>query len=171
MLVAFVLFAIAVRLAMLAVSLRNEARLKRRGAVEIGARNSAVLAAAHVAFYAAAVAEGFTLRDQRLDTAALAGMALYLFGMAMLLVVVRSLGRLWTVKLLLSPDHVLVTGPLFRRLRHPNYYLNILPELVGFALALNAYGTLLLGLPLYLVPLVVRIRLEERAMRARFPAY
>lgn len=171
MLVAFVLFAVTFRLAMLAVSIRNEARLKQAGAIEIGRHNSTVLAAAHVAYYAAAIAEGFALRDQKIDAAALAGLVLYLFGMVMLLVVVRSLGRLWTVKLLLAADHELVATPLFGWVRHPNYYLSILPELAGFALAVGAHGTLLLGLPLYLIPLIVRIRQEEGAMRARFPRY
>ena len=41
----------------------------------------------------------------------------------MLVVVIRSLGRFWTVKLLLASDHVLVTNPLFRWVRHPNYFL------------------------------------------------
>lgn len=171
MLVGFVLSAVAFRLAMLLVSLRNERRLKAHGAVEIGATNSAVLALAHVAFYLAAAAEGFALRDWSLDAVSLAGLALYLFGMTVLLLVVGSLGRLWTVKLLIAADHQLVENRLFRWVRHPNYYLNILPELIGFALVLHAWGTLLVGLPLYLVPLIVRIRQEEQAMRQRFPAY
>ena len=55
-------------------------------------------------------------------------------------------------------------------MRHPNYFLNILPELVGFALVLHAYYTLIIGLPFYLIPLIIRIRQEESAMRAKFAA-
>jgi isoprenylcysteine carboxyl methyltransferase (ICMT) family protein YpbQ len=75
------------------------------------------------------------------------------------------------VKLIVARDHELVTHPLFRHVRHPNYYLNILPELVGFALALHAFATLLVGLPLYLVVLTMRIREEERVMTERFADY
>lgn len=64
-----------------------------------------------------------------------------------------------------------MTTPLFRFVRHPNYYLNIIPELIGFALTLHAFWTLAIGLPLYLVPLVIRIRQEEGTMRAHFPEY
>ena len=171
MLVAFAILAVVFRLATLFVSIRNERRLKAQGAVEIGATNSLALALAHTAYYLAAIVESTRSGGFVLDATTVAGLAIYLFGAVMLIVVIRSLGRLWTVKLLIASDHVLVTNRLFRWVRHPNYYLNILPELIGFALALHAYGTLLIGLTLYLIPLIIRIRQEEAAMRARFTTY
>jgi isoprenylcysteine carboxyl methyltransferase (ICMT) family protein YpbQ len=164
---AFTLFAVACRVASLAVSLRHEAALKRAGAVEYGKLNSNVLALCHVLFYVAALWEGWA-RGPVLDMTAYAGIALYVVAMLLLLHVVRLLGRLWTVKLIIAPDHELVTHPLFRLVRHPNYFLNIIPELIGLTLALHSYRTLAIGLPIYLVPLIVRIVQEERAMRARF---
>lgn len=166
----FVAFALAFRLATLAISIRNERALKRAGSEEHGRGVSALLAAAHVAFYAAAIAEGFW-RGAAFDALSLVGLLLYAFGAVMLLVVIGLLGRLWTVKLVIAADHRLVDHPLFRRVRHPNYYLNILPELVGLGLTLHAYGTLLVGLPVYLVPLILRIRQEERLMTTRFEGY
>jgi isoprenylcysteine carboxyl methyltransferase (ICMT) family protein YpbQ len=148
----FVAFAVLLRVATLTVSIRNEHRLKAAGAVEFGAINSAILAAAHAVFYGSAAIEG-VLRGAPADLVGAIGFALYAFGMTMLFVVMRLLGRWWTVKLIIAPDHELVTHPLFRAVRHPNYYLNILPELVGFALALHAYATLAFGLPCYLVVL------------------
>jgi isoprenylcysteine carboxyl methyltransferase (ICMT) family protein YpbQ len=170
-LVAFIVLAALFRLASLFISIRHERRLKAAGAVEIGAANSALLALAHTAFYLAAIAECFLTGGYVFDTAALAGLVLYLFGAAMLVVVIRTLGRFWTVKLIVAADHALVTHPLFRRVRHPNYFLNILPELAGFAITLHAFYTLAFGLPLYLVPLIIRVRQEEAAMRERFAAY
>lgn len=172
MFTAFAILAVLVRFGTLFISIRNERRLKAAGAEEIGAANSTALALAHTAFYVAAIAEGLGWRSPlQLDAISLLGLVIYLFGMAMLVVVIRSLGRLWTVKLLLARDHVLVESPLFRRVRHPNYFLNILPELIGFALTLHAFWTLAIGLPIYLIPLITRIRQEEAAMRARFAAY
>ena len=166
----FVLFAVLLRVATLAVSIRNERRLKAEGAVEYGAAVSTVLALAHVLFYFAAAVEGLW-RGAPVDAVSIAGFVIYGFGMAMLLVVIGLLGRLWTVKLILAEDHELVAHPLFRRVRHPNYYLNILPELVGFALALHAFATLLVGLPCYLLVLALRIRQENQVMKARFAQY
>lgn len=166
----FIAAAILLRIAFLVVSIRHERALKARGAVEIGAGNTRALMLAHIAFYVAAIAEGMT-RAAPVDALSVLGMLLYAFGMLALVMVVRLLGRFWTVKLLLAADHALVTHPLFRWLRHPNYFLNILPELAGFALALHAFGTLIIGLLIYAVPLLIRIRQEETAMRARFSTY
>jgi isoprenylcysteine carboxyl methyltransferase (ICMT) family protein YpbQ len=169
-LIGFIVAAFVFRFAMLAVSIRNEKSLRRNGAVEHGASNSKALAAAHVAFYLAASAEG-VWRAAPFDAVSRCGLAIYLFGAVMLVIVSRMLGRFWTVKLLVARDHDLVTKPLFSAVRHPNYYLNILPELIGFALTLHAYATLVIGLAIYLVPLTIRIRLEEKVMRARFKDY
>src|SRR5579859_1213523 len=170
LLILFAVAAIALRLLSVAVSRRHEHRLKQDGAVEIGAANTKLLTLAHIAFYLAAIVEG-RVHPSEPDLITLLGVALYAAGMAMLLVVIRLLGRFWTVKLVIARDHALVTHPLFRVVRHPNYFLNILPELIGLALAFHAYATLIVGLPLYLVPLVTRIREEERAMKEVFAGY
>ena len=171
MLIAFVFLAVIFRIVTLFISIRNEERLKAKGTVEAGSVNSALLALAHIAFYAAAIVEGFSSPSHGFDAITIAGLVIYLFGAAVLVAVIRSLGRFWTVKLIIASDHELVASPLFRWVRHPNYFLNLLPELIGFALVLHAFNTLLIGLPLYLIPLVIRIRQEEAAMRAKFPAY
>ncbi|WP_315716162.1 MULTISPECIES: isoprenylcysteine carboxyl methyltransferase family protein [unclassified Bradyrhizobium] len=170
MIIAFMVAAFAYRFAMLGVSIRNEKRLRADGATEYGASVSRWLAIAHVAFYLAATAEGL-VRDAPLDAVSIIGFVIYLFGAVMLLVVSQLLGRLWTVKLMLARDHALVTHPLFRIVRHPNYFLNILPELIGYALTLHAYLTLVAGLIIYAVPLTLRIRQEEKIMREQFAAY
>lgn len=167
MLIPFVVAAVAFRLATLAWSIRNERALRTDGGSEIGARNSRALAGAHALFYVVACAEGLG-RDAAPDAVTWIGLGLYLFGAVVLVLVIRLLGRFWTVKLILARDHVLIEHPLFRWARHPNYYLNILPELVGFALTLHAFVTLLVGLPLYAIPLFIRIRQEEAAMGERF---
>lgn len=169
-LIVFVAAAVVIRLASLAVSVRHERALRRNGAVEFGAANSAVLALAHVAFYVAATVEG-AVRAPPFDAVSLVGLAIYAFGILALVAVVGLLGRLWTVKLLIAADHALVVHPFFRLFRHPNYFLNILPELLGFGLVLHAYATTAVGLLVYLVPLSIRIRQEEAVMKARFRAY
>ena len=96
---------------------------------------------------------------------------LYAISVVSLVTVMRMLGRFWTVKLLIAADHLLVRNWLFHTVKHPNYYLNILPELIGLTVALHAFMTLMIGVPLYLIPLSIRIREEERVMRHRFESY
>ncbi|WP_346895610.1 isoprenylcysteine carboxylmethyltransferase family protein [uncultured Roseibium sp.] len=168
--IGFIGIAAVLRFAALAVSLRNEKRLKENGAVEYGAATSTMLALVHIAYYLAAIAEGLW-RAAPISAVTVTGIVLYALSMIALAWVLMTLGRFWTVKIIIAPDHELVTNRFFRLVRHPNYYLNIIPELIGFALALQAYGTLIVGLPVYLVVLRLRIRQEEEAMRGRFTAY
>lgn len=169
-LLAFVGVAATIRLASLAVSIRNARALIAAGAVEHGARNSKAIALAHIGFYLAGFFE-YLSHPVMFDWVSALGIAVYAFGAAMLVTVIALLGRFWTVKLIIAEDHQLVTHPLFRAVRHPNYYLNILPELIGYAVALHAWTTLTVGLALYAVPLIIRIRQEEKVMREAFAQY
>jgi isoprenylcysteine carboxyl methyltransferase (ICMT) family protein YpbQ len=166
----FFAFAFAFRLGTLFLSIGHEKTLKRDGAKEYGAKNSVALAIAHTAFYIALAVEA-SLRHTTIDSVSYIGFTIYAVSVLALLLVIRTLGRLWTVKLLIAKDHVLIDTPLFRAVRHPNYFLNILPELVGLSLVFHAFWTLAIGLPLYLIPLSIRIREEEAVMKKQFRDY
>jgi isoprenylcysteine carboxyl methyltransferase (ICMT) family protein YpbQ len=60
---------------------------------------------------------------------------------------------------------------LFRYTKHPNYFLNVIPELIAIALICQAWWVLALGFPLYLIPLVVRIYQEENVMSQQVEGY
>jgi isoprenylcysteine carboxyl methyltransferase (ICMT) family protein YpbQ len=166
----FFVVAVIIRLGSVYISKRNEAQLRAQGAHEYGAGNSKLIAVLHSAFYIAVLAEG-TWRGSQLDVLAAFGLMLYIGAMAALLYVIRELGNLWTIKVLIAPGHVLKQSRLFRTFRHPNYYLNIIPELLALVLIMKAWLTLLILFPAYLAALLRRIKIEEAAMRQRFHAY
>jgi isoprenylcysteine carboxyl methyltransferase (ICMT) family protein YpbQ len=167
----FVAAAFAARLASLAWSKRNERKLRAAGAREFGHLNSRALALAHLAFYAAAPVEA-TLRGRGPSPrVGWLGVALYTVAMGMLVWVCRALGPLWTVKVLIGPQQRVVRSGPYRLCKHPNYFLNLLPELVGYGLALGAWRTLRCGLPCYTLCLAVRIRQEEAAMGMGWVGY
>ena len=168
--VAFFALAVLLRLGSLFISKRNEARLRAEGAREYGAGNSRLIAALHITFYVAAFLEGLW-RGTQIDAWTWIGLIVYGFAMLALLYVIHELGHLWTVKVLLASNHVLKQGWLFQAVRHPNYYLNILPELLAVALISKAWLVLVFLFPCYLAALSRRIKIEEEAMRARFPHY
>ena len=167
---AFVAFVFLFRLATLAISIRHERALRKNGATEYGVLNSKILTVAYTSYLIAATIEG-AIRNAPFDILSAIGFALYGISVIALLVVIHLLGRFWTVKLLIARDHALVLHPFFRIIRHPNYFLNATPELVGLALVLHAYDTLVVGLPIVLILFANRIRQEERAMKATFAAY
>jgi len=150
--------------------MRHEKALKAHGAREYGRSNSHLLAAAHVLFYGGALVEGLW-RSTQLTRWTTVGIVLYVLSIIALLLVWRELKGLWTVKLLIASDHPLNQSALFRWVRHPNYFLNIIPELVGLALIMGAWIVLVVGLPLYLLVLRRRIVQEEQVMHEHFPHY
>lgn len=154
----------AIRLLSLSISIRNEKRLIAEGAKQFGEKNSKLLAAAHIAYYFAALAESH-LRGVSFDAVSTAGAALTAFSLAMLFYVIHALGKIWTLKIYIHPQHTLNRSWLFRHVRHPNYFLNVIPELIGIGLLCHAWTTMAIGLPVYLVILAVRIRQEQAAMR------
>ena len=166
----FVGGAMLLRLITLGISVKHERLLKANGAIEYGAANSRVLALLHLSIYVSAALEG-AHHGNSFGRLNVLGLGLYLAGMAMLFAVIRVLGRLWTVKLLIARDHTLVKHRLFKHFRHPNYYFNIIPELIGLCLAVHATMTISLLLPMYLVSLFIRIHQEERIMKKHFPDY
>lgn len=162
-LLTFLVFFI-LRLLSLSFSIRNEKRLLKKGAKQYGKRNSLLLTLAHVAYYFGALYESYA-QGTDFDAVSTVGAGVMAFAYAMLFFVIYKLRDVWTVKLYIVPHQRIERSFLFRTVRHPNYYLNILPELIGVALLCHAWLTLCVGFPLYLCLLVVRIRQEEAAMK------
>jgi isoprenylcysteine carboxyl methyltransferase (ICMT) family protein YpbQ len=170
LLITLFMIAALLRLGSVAISMRNEKALKAHGAREYGRSTSRLLALAHTLFYLGALAEGLWRNTQPTRWTTV-GILLYGIALMAFVLVWRALNRLWTVKLLIASDHILNQSALFRWVRHPNYFLNILPELVGLALIMGAWMVLGIGLPLYLCVLGVRIVQEEQVMKTHFPQY
>jgi isoprenylcysteine carboxyl methyltransferase (ICMT) family protein YpbQ len=123
------------------------------------------------AIYVGAAIEGSSYRHAQLDRIAIIGVAIYIFSALALLWVMHTLGPFWSGKVLIAPGHQLVVHPIFRAIKHPNYFLNMIPELVGFSIMLHAFITLAIGFPLFLISLLFRIRVEEQVLKQKFEAY
>lgn len=164
--IVFALFFL-VRLCTLYISIRNEKRLKKEGAVEYGKKNSLLLAVVHVLYYFACLYEAYHAGIV-FDFYSWIGVGMMIFSYVMLFIVIYQLREVWTVKLYVAPELRIVETTLFKYVRHPNYFLNILPELIGVAFLCNAWITLIIGFPLYCTVLATRIVQEERAMSSLF---
>jgi len=164
------IFAFAIRLISLFISIRNEKRLKLEGATEYGKANSLLLTLSHVAFYGLCLYEGLH-KDARIINVTYIGLVLFAFSMAMLFLVIKQLGPIWTVKLIIAKGHKVNKSIIFKYIRHPNYFLNVIPELVAIAMICQAWTVLMIGLPIYLIPLTIRIIQEEKIMKAMVKDY
>lgn len=155
------------RLVSLSISIKNEKRLKRVGAVQYGKLNSLLLTLAHVAYYFSSLYEAY-ISGVSFNRYSVIGTVVIAFSYIMLFYVIYKLRDVWTVKLYIAPAHRIETSFLFRVVRHPNYFLNIIPELIGIGLLCNSWYTMMIGLPLYCCLLAVRIVQEEQVMKILF---
>lgn len=156
-----------VRLFSLRISIKNEKNLLAKGAKQYGTRNSQLLSIIHVLFYFSALIEAY-YNGCPFDFISFIGAIMLVNALIALFWVIRELGEIWTVKLYILPNHQINTSPLFQYIRHPNYFLNILPELIGLVLLCHAWKTLAFLFPVYLVILAVRIYQEEKVMKPLF---
>lgn len=162
----------SIRLLTVFISKRNENRLKKIGAVEYGKLNSVLLIITHFAFYFLCILEGHS-NGVATNEISVSGIIIFTISIAFLYYVIYELKNIWTVKLLIaSPTyHQINKSFIFKYVKHPNYYLNIIPELVALTLIFQAWLCLAVGLPLYTVLLIIRIRQEESIMRQKFRDY
>ncbi|TCD45976.1 hypothetical protein D3X11_00375 [Streptococcus sp. X16XC17] len=151
-----------IRLAFLKLSIANEKRILANGGKEYGVKNTKWITILHILFYFSCLVEAMVNKVQ-LDTLGFLGLGLMLFSLFMLCTVTRLLGDIWTVKLMLLKDHRFVDHWLFRVVKHPNYFLNILPELVGIALLCHAKYSAWLLIP-YAYVLYKRIQEENKLL-------
>ncbi|HEQ5261408.1 TPA: isoprenylcysteine carboxyl methyltransferase family protein [Streptococcus pyogenes NGAS450] len=152
-----------IRLVFLKKSITNEKAILAQGGQEFGAQNTKFLTLLHIMIYVFAVIEAL-LKQIKFDGISFLGLLLMLLSVAVLYEVTRILGDIWTVKLMLAKDHKYVDNWLFKTIKHPNYFLNIAPELVGIALLCHAKITAMLLFPCYIVVIYLRIREENKLL-------
>jgi protein-S-isoprenylcysteine O-methyltransferase Ste14 len=94
------------------------------------------------------------------------GVLLFVAGGALRLWPVFVLGRRFSGLVAIQPGHTLVTTGIYGVIRHPSY-LGLLVNSLGWGLAFRS-GIGVLLTTLLIVPLVARIRAEERLLRTEF---
>ncbi|WP_425270986.1 isoprenylcysteine carboxylmethyltransferase family protein [Mucilaginibacter endophyticus] len=124
----------------------------------------------HFVYYLGCFFEAYLKRALANDPLTYVGLILYIFSIIVLYYVIFQLRRIWTVKLIIGPSsyHRINSSFLFRHIRHPNYYLNIIPELISLSLFFHAWYSFAIGFPLYILLLFNRIKEENNLMRQHF---
>ena len=92
----------------------------------------------------------------------LIGGCLYLFAASS-----NALGKNWSFEARTRTDHQLIRNGPYARIRHP-IYLGMLLFLLGLAVALGHWLQLVVALPLFLAGTLIRTRIEDRLLEAKF---
>jgi protein-S-isoprenylcysteine O-methyltransferase Ste14 len=106
--------------------------------------------------------------DEWGDTVRWLGVALTTIGGVLRLWPVFVLGHRFSGLVAIQPGHRLVTGGIYRVIRHPSY-LGLLVISFGWGLAFRSWVGVVIAL-LTIVPVLGRIRAEEALLRAHFGA-
>ena len=145
------------RLGELVLARRNTARLRSRGAIEIGARHYPLLVSVHTAWLLALWIWG---RDQYVNLAALSVVAAL---QGLRLWILATLGSRWTTRIIVLPGEPLVVSGPYRYLSHPNYAV-VAGEIALLPMALHLPVLALVFTALNAALLWIRIRAEARAL-------
>jgi methyltransferase len=145
------------RLGELVLARRNTARLRARGAIEIGARHYPLLVSVHTAWLLALWMWG---RDQDVNLAAL---SVFVALQGLRLWILATLGSRWTTRIIVLPGEPLVVSGPYRYLSHPNYAV-VAGEIALLPMALHLPLLALVFTALNAAVLWIRIRAEARAL-------
>jgi len=147
------------------VSTRNGRALRAQGAVEPAGDVYPLMQLAYPAFFMAIIFEGVQ-RDPSVDVLVAAGFTMFVGAKALRYWAITTLGIRWTFRVLVPPASTIVTGGPYRVMRHPNYAA-VMGELVGAALIAHAAVAGPVAVAAFGVLIVMRIRIEERALGLR----
>lgn len=159
------------------LSVRNERALRARGAVEPrGDVYLAMLILYPLAFGLMGV-EGISRARLPAEVVAgssssggpawwLAGILLMVASKGLKYWAIASLGDRWTFRVLVLPGLPLVRKGPYRYVNHPNY-IAVMGELIAMLLMMSAWTTGPVMILLFGVALLMRLRIETRALRGK----
>jgi protein-S-isoprenylcysteine O-methyltransferase Ste14 len=101
------------------------------------------------------------------DMVRYAGLGLILLGMMLRLMIIRSLGRYFTVDVAIRKDHRIKKTGFYTHIRHPSYLASLV-SFTGFGLSMNNWITLLIVTIPVLIAFIIRMDLEEKVLISHF---
>ena len=149
------------RLGELALAARNTRALRAAGAIELDASAYPLFVLLHGAWLASLAL--FVPASAPTSWPLLGAFAALQFGRIW---VIASLGRYWTTRLIVLPDHPLVASGPYRFLRHPNYWI-VLGEIAVLPLAFGAIPIATVFSAGNLALVARRIAIENQALAQR----
>jgi len=101
---------------------------------------------------------------------AISGLVLVILGAVVNIMGRFALGRNWGNQVIIYQDHTLVTGGVYRLVRHP-LYAGLIWMFIGASLVFKNWASLLATVFIFIPAMYYRGKLEESALVAQFPSY
>ncbi|AIF43608.1 isoprenylcysteine carboxyl methyltransferase family protein [Virgibacillus sp. SK37] len=155
-------FIVIQRLMELKIAKKNELWMKERGGVERGRGHYKWFVIVHGLFFISIVIE-FSYRGFPTEQFTFVLFTLFVFTQLIRIWCIRSLGKFWNTKIIISPGFSLVRKGPYKYVKHPNYII-VGIELFIIPLLFGAYVTSVVFPILHVLLLFVRIPVENRAL-------
>jgi methyltransferase len=157
-------FVILQRIIELFIAKHNERWLLSRGAVEYGRKHYKFIVMLHIAFILSIILEYFFRgRYYELNLINYSFLVIFILLQFLRVWVLTSLGRYWCTRVYRIPGESLVTGGIYRYLKHPNYIV-VIGEILVLPLIFDLYYTAAIFTILNALMLSVRIRVENKVL-------
>lgn len=140
----------------------NERAQRERGGIEPPGDVYQIMRVAYPGVFLAMIVEGAW---QPGHEQLMIGAAVFIAAKLLKWSAILTLGPAWTFRVIVRPGAPLVAAGPYRWLRHPNY-VAVVGELAGVALMSGARVAGPLGTAFFIVLVLKRIRVEERALSA-----
>ena len=151
------------RLLELRLSRRNERIQFAAGGIEYGAGHYPIMVALHVGLFAGSVTESWLLSRPFIPLLGFSMLALLFVAALGRFWVISTLGNRWTTRVVVVPGQARIRGGPYRFLNHPNYLIVVVEGIV-LPLVHTNWITAILFTAANAVVMVVRIRVENRAL-------
>ena len=153
----FLSFLVIQRLGELVLAKRNTARLRERGAVEIGASHYPLIVALHTCWILALIFFGIG------QQVSLLWLAVFVALQILRVWILMSLGERWTTRIIVLDEPLVRAGP-YAFMRHPNYVL-VVGEIFVAPMVLGLFWVAIVFSVLNAAVLALRISVEEQALK------
>jgi len=159
----FIILIAIQRLVELYIAKQNEKQLKAGGAIEYGESHYKWMVLMHLSFFIVLIIEVIVL-ERNMSGLWPIWLTLFIIAQSGRIWVIRSLGKHWNTKIIVVPDaDVVIKGP-YKFFKHPNYII-VATEILVISLLFNAYYTAIIFSLLNVWMMMVRIPLEEKALK------
>ena len=95
------------------------------------------------------------------------GLTVIIIGIVLRIMIVRALGKFFTVDVTIKQDHQLKKDGFYTYIRHPSYSASLL-TVIGFGISLNNIASLVLVTVLISIAFIIRINVEEKLLMTHF---
>jgi len=157
------------RLGEVAVSRRNQSKMRAQGAQKIREPHFPWLVAFHTVVLIAAGLEVLLLNRPLIPALAIAMLALFILSNLIRYWVIYLLADLWNIQIMDSGRIGIITSGPYRWVRHPNY-VGVVLEVFSLPMIHTAWITAVAGTLGYFEILRRRIKIEDQVLMAN-PAY